>query len=46
MNPILKQRLADLSATEHVSSIVGIRRGLERECLRIQSNGTLAPTTH
>lgn len=46
MNPILKQRLADLSAAEHVSSIVGIRRGLERECLRIQSNGTLAPTSH
>lgn len=46
MSPILQQRLADLSATEHISSIVGIHRGLERECLRIQSNGTLAPTMH
>ena len=46
MSSLLKQRLAELSAADHLPSIVGIRRGLERECLRIQPNGTLAPTAH
>lgn len=46
MNSILQQRLAALSATEHLTSIVGIRRGLERECLRTQPDGRLAATSH
>lgn len=46
MNSLLSQRLAALSAAEHLSSIRGIQRGLERECLRIQPNGTLAQTGH
>lgn len=46
MSSLLKQRLAALSAAEHLNSIVGIRRGLERETLRIKPDGRLADTAH
>lgn len=42
----LAQLLSQLSEGENRSSIVGIRRGVEREALRINPNGTLSQKVH
>ncbi|MDX3773291.1 glutamate--cysteine ligase [Chromatiaceae bacterium AAb-1] len=46
MASILQQRLSALSAPDFLSAIVGIQRGIERESLRINDDGTLALTPH
>lgn len=46
MNTRLAHLLSQLSAKEHRSSIVGIRRGVEREALRINPDGTLSQKAH
>jgi glutamate--cysteine ligase len=44
--PELKTRLEALSAPEHQNAIKGIKRGIEREALRINPNGSIAKTPH
>lgn len=44
--PELKARLEALSSSEHKQAIKGIKRGIERESLRINSNGSIAQTPH
>jgi len=46
LSHVLEQRLSQLATDGFRSSIKGIRRGLERETLRIKSNGHLAQTDH
>ncbi len=42
----LTNALNALSTGEHQNAIKGIKRGIERESLRIQSNGAISPTGH
>jgi glutamate--cysteine ligase len=42
----LQTRLAALSMPEHKYAIKGIKRGIEREALRINPNGKIAQTPH
>lgn len=42
----LSERISELSRPEHQQSVTGIRRGIEREALRITSEGRLATTMH
>ena len=42
----LTELLAALGTPERVTALKGIRRGIERECLRITPEGTLAQTDH
>ncbi|BBN80957.1 glutamate--cysteine ligase [Pseudoalteromonas sp. A25] len=42
----LQTRLAALSTPNHKYAIKGIKRGIEREALRINRNGTIAQTPH
>ncbi|MBD1584095.1 glutamate--cysteine ligase [Pseudoalteromonas sp. S16_S37] len=42
----LQTRLAALSMPNHKYAIKGIKRGIEREALRINKNGTIAQTPH
>ena len=44
--PELKTRLEALSTEEHQQAIIGIKRGIEREALRINPNGSIAKTPH
>ncbi len=46
MSQLLTARLSQLNQASWKSSIKGIRRGIERETLRINPNGTLAQTDH
>ncbi|MEH8021394.1 MULTISPECIES: glutamate--cysteine ligase [Rheinheimera] len=46
MDPILQQRLAKLNSATDKKAIVGIRRGIERETLRVKPDGKLALTPH
>lgn len=46
MASTLQQRLAALSAPGNLPAVVGIKRGLERETLRINADGSLALTPH
>ncbi|WP_333607400.1 glutamate--cysteine ligase [Arsukibacterium sp.] len=46
MTDHLQQRLAQLSAAGQLKSIRGIRRGIERETLRVNADGSLAQTPH
>lgn len=46
MDPILHQRLALLNAASDPRAITGIKRGIERETLRVNTDGTLALTPH
>lgn len=46
MADILQQRLQALASNENKDVIVGIKRGIERETLRINNDGTLAMTPH
>lgn len=42
----LTQTLNALSADEHKYAIKGIKRGIERESLRVKSNGIISPKEH
>lgn len=42
----LSARLEALSQSQNASVLAGVNRGIERETLRINSNGQLAPTMH
>lgn len=42
----LQKRLDALSSPQHKQAIKGIKRGIEREALRINPNGTIAQTPH
>lgn len=44
--PSLAERIQALQAPERLPAIKGIRRGIERECLRITADGHLAQTPH
>lgn len=46
MNPILQQRLKALSAPQYKDAVKGIKRGIERETLRVNADGRLAITPH
>jgi glutamate--cysteine ligase len=46
LSHFLKQRLAALGTTSFHTAIKGIRRGIERETLRINPSGQLAQTDH
>ncbi|KKO45558.1 glutamate--cysteine ligase [Arsukibacterium ikkense] len=46
MADILQQRLHALAIDPHKDAVVGIKRGIERETLRINADGTLALTPH
>ena len=46
MSQLLTTRLSQLNKASWKSTIQGIRRGIERETLRINPNGTLAQTDH
>ncbi|MDZ7903890.1 MAG: hypothetical protein U5L01_15765 [Rheinheimera sp.] len=46
MSQLLSARLSQLQQASWKSAIRGIRRGIERETLRINPNGTLAQTDH
>ncbi|HEX5793003.1 MAG TPA: glutamate--cysteine ligase, partial [Rheinheimera sp.] len=46
MGSILQQRLAMLNSAPCKQAIVGIRRGIERETLRVKPDGQLALTPH
>ena len=46
MSHFLEQRLAALGTTSFQTAIKGIRRGIERETLRIKPDGQLAQTDH
>tara|TARA_R110002126_G_scaffold43475_30_gene124659 strand:- start:36 stop:1622 length:1587 start_codon:yes stop_codon:yes gene_type:complete len=43
---ILQQRLQALATHQHKNAVVGIKRGIERETLRINQDGSLALTPH
>ncbi len=43
---ILQQRLHALATEQNIEAVVGIKRGIERETLRINQNGSLALTPH
>jgi glutamate--cysteine ligase len=42
----LQQRLAKLSEPKNIGKLKGIRRGIEKESLRVDKNGRLAQTDH
>lgn len=42
----LQQRLAKLSEPKNIGTLKGIRRGIEKESLRVDKNGRLAQTDH
>ena len=44
--PTFSRRLAAMNATAFSSALKDIKHGVEREGLRIQSNGRLAETAH
>jgi glutamate--cysteine ligase len=46
LSQLLSARLSKLQQAQWRSTIQGIRRGIERETLRINPNGTLAQTDH
>lgn len=46
MGSLLLQRLATLNTASFKHAITGIRRGIERETLRVRPDGTLAQTAH
>lgn len=46
MSDLLQQRLAVLARVEHRAELTRIRRGLEKESLRIAADGSLAQTPH
>ena len=46
MDPQLEQRLGALGAADHAALLAGIRRGMEKESLRITQDGHLARTPH
>lgn len=46
MSQLLTERLSQLQAATWKTTIQGIRRGIERETLRVNPNGTLAQTDH
>ncbi|MBV2128867.1 glutamate--cysteine ligase [Arsukibacterium indicum] len=46
MADILQHRLHALASNENKDAIVGIKRGIERETLRINNNGSLALSPH
>ena len=46
MSARLQQLLEILALSEHSHYLTGIRRGIEKECLRINADGTLAQSSH
>ncbi|MCB5227948.1 glutamate--cysteine ligase [Alishewanella sp. 16-MA] len=42
----ITQRLNALKENGHLASIVGIKRGIERECLRVNEDGSLSQSPH
>ncbi|WP_290611069.1 glutamate--cysteine ligase [Arsukibacterium sp. UBA3155] len=46
MADILQQRLHALATEQNIEAVVGIKRGIERETLRINQDGSLALTPH
>lgn len=46
MNQLFTERLQQLKAADWAPTITGIRRGIERETLRIKPDGTLSQTDH
>lgn len=46
MSATISHRLTELKQQKAAASIVGIKRGIERESLRINANGSLAQTPH
>lgn len=46
MNPMLKKRIAELSQHQAISFVAGIRRGFEKESLRMDKQGMIALTPH
>ena len=46
MNATFNKRVAQLNAHERFKYLTGIRRGFEKECLRVDEQGKLAKTPH
>ncbi len=46
MTSIFRRRLSELATADNLSMLTGIRRGIEKESLRITAEGKLAQTPH